>query len=427
MAPDASRDPRPAGCGLRAAGAPRYAHGVQDDVISSIHIQSRRLAAVQAPVIPIVGRWTAETPGTISLGQGVVSYAPPVEAIEAARRFGADLGDHRYGPVEGLKPLVDAIEQKLAAENGIHVRPQSRVLVTAGGNQAFMNAVLAVTDPDDEVILPTPYYFNHEMAVVIAGATPIGVPTTPDYQLDVAAIAAAIGPRTRAIVTVSPNNPTGAVYPERDLRAINALCRERGVCHIHDEAYEYFTYGGVAHFSPGSIEGAAPHTISLFSLSKAYGMASWRIGYMVIPEALNDAVNKIQDTILICPPAASQHAALAALKVGRGFARAHVDRLDTMRRAIADALGRADVPCELPSPDGAFYYLVRVHSTMDPMRLTERLIKEHRVATIPGSAFADSSPCSIRISYGALDSDSIAEGLRRLADGLRALGSGRES
>ena len=392
---------------------------MHDDVISSTHGQSRRLASVQAPVIPIVARWTAETPGTISLGQGVVSYEPPAEALDAARRFGGSLADHRYGPVEGLKPLVEAIEEKLAAENGIRVRPHSRVLVTAGGNQAFMNAILAVTDPDDEVVLPTPYYFNHEMAVVIAGAKPVGVPTTSTYQLDVGAVEAAIGPRTRAIVTVSPNNPTGAVYPEADLRAVNTLCRDRGLFHVHDEAYEYFTYGGVKHFSPGSIEGAAPHTISLYSLSKAYGMASWRIGYMVIPEALNDAVNKIQDTILICPPAASQHAALAALKVGRRFAGAHVDRLDRMRRAIADALGGPDVPCELPSPDGAFYYLVRVHAAMDPMRLTERLIREHRVATIPGSAFADPSPCSIRISYGALDSDSIVEGLRRLVGGLR--------
>jgi aspartate/methionine/tyrosine aminotransferase len=394
---------------------------VQNDVISRIHGQSRRLAAVQAPVIPIVGRWTAETPGTISLGQGVVSYEPPKEALAAAREFGGSLADHRYGPVEGLKPLVDAIEEKLAAENGIRVRPRSRVLVTAGGNQAFMNAILAITDPGDEVILPTPYYFNHEMAVDIAGATAVGVPTTSDYQLDVDAIAEAITAKTRAVVTVSPNNPTGAVYPEADLRAINGLCRERGLFHIHDEAYEYFTYGDVRSFSPGSIEGAAAHTISLYSLSKAYGMASWRIGYMVIPESLDDAINKIQDTILICPPAASQHAALAALKVGRGFAGAHVQRLDTMRRAIAEALGAPDIPCELPSPDGAFYYLVRVRSPMDSMRLTERLIKEHRVATIPGSAFADASPCSVRISYGALDSASIVEGLRRLADGLRAL------
>ena len=154
--------------------------------------QSRRLAAVQAPVIPIVGRWTAETPGTISLGQGIVSYQPPPETAAAVREFGGALADHRYGPVEGLATLVAAIERKLADENGIPVRPASRVVVTAGGNQAFMNAVLAITDPGDEIILPTPYYFNHEMAVVIAGAVAVGVPTTSDYQLDIQRLADAI-------------------------------------------------------------------------------------------------------------------------------------------------------------------------------------------------------------------------------------------
>ena len=194
------------------------------------------------------------------------------------------------------------------------------MFVTAGGNQAFVNAVLAVTDPGDEVILPTPFYFNHEMAIVIAGAVPVGVPTTREYQLDVAAIAAAITPRTRAIVTVSPNNPTGAVYPEAALREVNQLCRDRGVFHIHDEAYEYFAYRAVAALLARVDRRTRRLTrISLYSLSKGYGMASWRVGYMVVPAGLWDAVNKIQDTLLICPPAASQCAAAAALRVGRAY------------------------------------------------------------------------------------------------------------
>ena len=396
--------------------ARRYA-----DAVHTGHRESLRLTAVQAPVIPIVGRWIAETPGTISLGQGVVSYGPPREAVEAARRFGGATSDHRYGPVEGLPALVDLLEAKLASENGIQVRPASRVLVTAGGNQAFMNAVLAVTDPGDEIILPAPYYFNHEMAIVMAGARAVAVPTDDQYQLDVPAIAAAITARTRAVVTVSPNNPTGAVYSSAALSEVNALCKARGVFHVHDEAYQYFTYGSARHFSPGSLEGAATHTITLYSLSKAYGMASWRIGYMVIPEALSDAVNKIQDTLLICPPAVSQQAALAALLVGRGHAAAHVEELDSTRRLIFDILQADDVPCDVPAAEGAFYYLLRAHSRLNSMTLTERLIREHRVAAIPGSAFADAAPSSIRISYGALDADSIAEGVGRLVSGLRAL------
>jgi aspartate/methionine/tyrosine aminotransferase len=295
------------------------------------------------------------------------------------------------------------------------------VVVTAGGNLAFMNAVLAVADVGDEIILPTPYYFNHEMAVVMAGAVPVPVPTTSEYQLDVDAIADAITPRTRAVVTVSPNNPTGAVYPEAALRAVNAMCRDRGVFHVHDEAYEYFTYGGVEQYSVGAAPGAGEHTISLYSLSKAYGMASWRLGYMVIPARLWDAVNKVQDTLLICAPAVSQAAALAALAVGRPYAASRLAGLDATRLRVHDALSATDMPCEAPLSDGAFYFFVRVRTPLSPMVLTERLIREHRVAVIPGSAFGHTGTCAIRVSYGALDAGTIAAGLERLVVGIRAL------
>ena len=261
---------------------------------------SRRLAAVQAPVIAVVSRWIAETPGTISLGQGVVSYGPPADVIAAALRASARADAHGYGPIEGEPELVAAIERKLRQDNAIVVRPDSCVFVTAGCNLAFTHAMLAIVEPDDEVILPVPYYFNHEMAVQMAGGRAVPVRTTAGHQLDLDAIAGAITPRTRAVVTVSPNNPTGAVYDEASLCRLNALCAARGVFHVSDETYEYFTYGRAAHFSPGGIPGAAAHTISLFSLSKAFGMAGWRVGYLVVPQALSDAVGKIQDTLLIC-------------------------------------------------------------------------------------------------------------------------------
>jgi len=384
--------------------------------------QSRRLAAVQQPIIPIVSRWIAETPGTVALGQGVVSYGPPDAAVDALRTFPGKPSDHRYGPVEGETNLIALIEDKLQRENSINVAGVSRVVVTAGGNQAFMNAILAITDPGDEVVLLVPYYFNHEMAVEMAGARVVPVWTNDNRQLDVAAIEAAITPKTRAIVTVSPNNPTGAVYPEHSLRAVNELCRARGIFHIHDEVYEYFTYEGAQHFSPGSIAGAAAHTISMYSLSKAYGLASWRMGYMVIPEVLWEAVNKIQDTILVCPPLVSQHVAVAALQVGRSFCDSHVARLNGMRTMMAEALGQAGVPCDVPAALGGFYYFLRVHTSMDSMTLTERLIREHRVAVIPGSAFGASHGCHIRVSYGALDAQTAEEGVSRLVQGLKVFG-----
>jgi aspartate/methionine/tyrosine aminotransferase len=377
----------------------------------------RRMLDVQTPVIPVVGRWIAESPGTISFGQGMVSWGPPPAALEALRAFPAAAGDHRYGPVEGLPALLAALSEKLQHENGIRSRG-NQVFVTAGSNLAFMNAILAVTDPGDEIILLAPYYFNHEMAIVMAGCRPVAVATRGDYQLDLDRLAAAITPRTRAMVTVSPNNPTGAVYPESDLRAVNALCRDRGLYHISDEAYEYFVYDGAAHFSAASIDGAEEWTLSLFSLSKAYGMASWRVGYMVVPSALTEAINKIQDTLLICAPHPMQHAAMAALQVGKAWAASHLPSLARMRDTARDAL---ETVAEVPRADGAFYYLIKARTSLDSMAATERLIREHRVAVVPGAAFGVAGGCTLRVSFGALEEATAAEGLARLADGLRAL------
>jgi aspartate/methionine/tyrosine aminotransferase len=379
------------------------------------------MQAVQSPVIPIIGELIRSVPGTISLGQGIVSYGPPHEALAAAADFGRTLDEHRYGPVEGSSALVAEIGDKLRRENHIEVARDRRVVVTAGGNMAFMNAVLAITDPGDDVLLLTPFYFNHDMAIAMAGCRTLAAPTDANYQVSLDAIRHALTPRTRAVVTVSPNNPSGAVYDEALLRSVNALCRERGLYHINDEAYEYFTYDGVQHFSPGSIDESRDHTISLYSLSKAYGFASWRIGYMVIPEHLFEAVNKIQDTILICPPVISQHAALAALRVGAAYCRPQVDTLAGVRESVRHELQSIADICEAPPAAGAFYYLLRVHATLDPFTLAERLIREHQVAVIPGSAFGLTQGCYLRISYGALDKESVAAGVLRLVRGLRAI------
>jgi aspartate/methionine/tyrosine aminotransferase len=227
--------------------------------------------------------------------------------------------------------------------------------------------------------------------------------------------------RTRAVVTVSPNNPTGAVYLESALREVNALCRERGVYHIHDEAYEYFTYGEARHFSPASIPGSAGHTVSLFSLSKAYGFASWRIGYMVMPAHLLVSVKKIQDTILICPPVISQHAAVGALEVGRAYCDGKRAGIERVRDIALEELGRIRSFCETPRADGAFYFLVRVDTPLGAMEMVERPVREHGVAVIPGDTFGAEEGCRLRISYGSLEEETAVAGIGRLVKGLTAI------
>ncbi len=383
--------------------------------------QAVRAVAIQPPVIPIVGEWTRDTPGTISLGQGVVGWGPPEAAYEGIEHFRKDADNHKYKLSQGIPALLELIGEKLRKENDIGLVPQERVFVTAGANMAFLNAILAITDPGDEVILPSPFYFNHEMAVTMLGCRPIIVPSDNEHQLDLPALASAITERTRAIVTVSPNNPSGTVYPEEDLRAVTTLCREHGLFHISDEAYEYFTYEGHRHFSPGSAQDADEHVISLFSLSKAYGFASWRIGYMVTPPQLVDAVKKIQDTNLICPPVVSQYAAMGCLQVGQAYCEEKLGAVRDIRSLVLERLADWNSFAQASPALGAFYVLLKVNVDLPALDLTRRLIENHKVAVIPGSAFGLTDACYIRLAYGVLDRPTCEEALERLESGLRRL------
>lgn len=382
---------------------------------------SLRMQSVQTPIIPVVGELIRANPGTISLGQGVAWYGPPPQAAEYIQKFLCDPQNHKYKLVQGIPELLAAIERKLADENGIRVGGDQRVVVTAGANMGFVNAVLAITDPGDEIILNLPYYFNHEMAVTMADCKAVCVPTDENYQLQPELIERAVTGRTRAVVTISPNNPTGAVYPEESLRQVNEICRKHGLYHISDEAYEYFTYDGARHFSPGAIEGSSQHTISLFSLSKAYGFASWRIGWMVIPERLFMPVRKIQDTVLICPPVISQWAAVGAMRAGRAYCETKLRVTREVRRLVLQGLQEVSDLVTVPRADGAFYLLLRIRAGIDPMHLTQQLIEEHKVAVIPGTTFGISDQCLLRVGYGALEEQTASEGIGRLARGLRQI------
>jgi aspartate/methionine/tyrosine aminotransferase len=380
-----------------------------------------RMDAVQAPIVPVVGDIIRQVPGTISLGQGIVHYPPPRAAIDAARAALERPAVNEYQDGNGLRALVDRLARKLRTENGVDVAAGGRIMVTAGANMAFMHAVFAITEPGDEIILPAPFYFNHEMAIQMAGCRAVAVPTDDRYQLRLDAIQGALTPRTRGIVTISPNNPSGAVFSGTSLREVNALCRDCGMYHIADEAYEYFTYGDARHVSPGSFPGASGHTISLYSLSKSYGFAGWRIGYMVFPDHLASAMLKSQDTILICPPVISQVAALAAIEVGRAYCEPFVRELAETRAVVLEALRGLGPLARVPPADGAFYCLLNMNTGMDPLVLTERLIREHRVAVMPGPPFGLTSGCYFRVAFGALQRETVAEGIGRLVTGLRAI------
>lgn len=394
---------------------------------------ARRLARVLEPVIPRVGALTAAHPGTLSMAQGMVDWGPPATVLEAvqAALAGAQADPSaaaaldRYGPMQGDPELLAALGAHLQRAHGLDLEG-SALLVTAGSNMAFQILMQVLCDPGDEVILPAPWYFNHVMAVQLAG----GVPVLPDAGLfpDPDQLAAAISPRTRAIVTVSPNNPSGVVIPPERLAAINALCAGRGLLHISDEAYAAFVHGQVAHGSPAAAPGAAAHTVTLQSFSKAYGMAGWRLGYAALPQPLLAALAKVQDTNLICPPRLNQRAAVAALAAGPAWLQPRLESLRQRRLQLLQNLRQArqaGLPARLlREPDGAFYALLQVRTPLTGLELVERLITEHGVASLPGESFglpATGGEAVLRLSYGLLSPDQLEQALQRLCAGVTAL------
>lgn len=386
---------------------------------------SSRMAAVDAPIIPAIAELVRSNPGTISLGQGVVNYGPPEQALQTLPGLMGDTQLHKYQAVLGHPDLIQALGHKLRTENNIHLDPDSLVMVTAGSNMAFLNSVMAIGDPGDEFILPMPFYFNQEMAIRMCGCVPVPVAVNADWSLDVDALAAAITPRTRAIITVSPNNPTGAVYSEASLTAVSKLCAEKGLYHFSDEAYEYFTYEGSTHFSPASLPGASQYTFSFYSMSKNYGMASWRLGYVVFPADLFDAMNKVQDTNLICASMPSQLLALQVLKYGRDWVAPKVEALAAVRKNVYQALGQLGDLVQFPETQGAFYVLMKMPGLkqgQDPLAFNRAMAQRHKVVSIPGFAFGLTNTHEAnyqRLSYGALQAASVSEGVERYVKAVK--------
>jgi aspartate/methionine/tyrosine aminotransferase len=380
---------------------------------------SQRIAAVSDPVIPVMANLIAANPGTISMGQGVVGYPPPPAIWDHVETFRSQPRNHVYQNVDGIPQLREALRAKLTQENGIDCR-DSEVIVTSGSNMAFLHVILAIADPGDDVIILSPYFFNHEMALRFANVHPLVVPSDANYLPDLDALQRAMTPRTRAIVTVSPNNPTGAVYPEAMLKAVNHLCASHGMYHISDEAYEYFTYDDHQHYSPASASGSTGHTISLFSFSKAYGFASWRIGYMLVPRHLYHPLLRIQDTNPICPPAISQFAALGLLESGVAFVRDAMQPLIAARAYCRQELQKRQSYLATASPSGAFYFYIKLRTGGDSMQIAKALIEQFKIAVVSGAAFGDESDCTFRVSYGAVSPEHLPEGIDRLMRGLHA-------
>ncbi|MBN1485932.1 MAG: aminotransferase class I/II-fold pyridoxal phosphate-dependent enzyme [Chloroflexia bacterium] len=351
----------------------------------------------------------------INLGQAIPNLPPLTQAIDAARRALDEDETHIYSPDAGLPALRRQLGETLRAQNGIHADPNSEILITAGANQAFLTALLTLLDPGDRVLLPAPYFFNHHMAVCLAGAIPVEIPLDPSdgFQLRRRELLPYLNPLPRAIVLVTPNNPTGAVYDPQEL---NDLCQElagRGIAIITDETYQHFVYEEARHFSPASRPEIRDQVITISSFSKSYSMTGWRVGFLVAPADFVQEALKVQDTMVICASVIAQKAALGALQAPSTALAQRRDVLAQRRQLLLERLPRIPGLSWQPAR-GGFFAFVQVAGCRDSFQLALDLLQQAHVVTIPGSLFGPYGEGCLRLSYGAVDLSELAQACTRL-------------
>lgn len=363
----------------------------------------------------------------IGFAAGEPDFPTPAHIVEAAQRAAADPAMHRYTPVGGLAPLREAIAER-AVRDGLDVTPDM-VVVTNGGKHALFNVFMALIGPGDEVLMPSPYWVSYPEQIGLAGGTCVTVDAdaTSGFRVSVAQLEAARTARTKALVFVSPSNPTGAVYPPDEVAAIGRWAAEHGIWVITDEIYRELVYG-TARFSSLPVEApeAAPRTIIVDGVAKTYAMTGWRIGWSIAPPALAAGIAKFQTQLCSNVNNVAQSAALAAL-TGPQDAVATMRAAFDRRRQVAVDMLRAIDGLEVVEPEGAFYVYPSVRGLIgrtiggrpisSSLELADALLDVAKVAVVPGEGFG--SEASFRLSYALADAD-LEEGIARIAEAVRA-------
>lgn len=363
----------------------------------------------------------------INLSVGEPDFNTPDHIKEAAKRA-VDENYSRYSPVPGYPALKKAIVEKLKNENGLTYEP-SQIICSNGAKQSVCNAVLALVNPGDEVIIPAPYWVSYPQMVLLAEGTPVTVEATieQDFKITPEQLEAAITPKTRALILCSPSNPTGSVYSAEELEALAAvLRRHERVIVLSDEIYEHINYIG-SHASIAACEGMKERTVVINGVSKAYAMTGWRIGFIAAPEWIAKGCNKLQGQYTSGPCSVSQMAATAAFAGDQTC-------VETMRQAferrknLIVRLAKEIPGLEVNDPHGAFYLFPKCSSFFgkrDGDRVINNstdfalyLLEVAHVATVGGDAFG--SPACFRMSYATSD-ENITEAMRRIKEACARL------
>lgn len=363
---------------------------------------SQRVRNIAASATKEMAIIAARLGGCVSLGQGVPSFGTPAHIIEAVTRvLKEDPGSGKYSLQTGMPVLRQEIASYLLREKNIEIDPDKEVCVTVGGMEALLATVLTVVDQHDEVILPTPTYASYIEQIHLAGGTPVHVPLTGEWGLDLEAIQSAVTPRTRAIMLCNPGNPTGTVFSDTETIALCELALEHNFVVITDEAYDYIVYGGSSPCSPLGMTRFRDNVISVYSLSKKYALTGWRVGWVAAAAGWMEQIMKVHDATAICAPTPSQHAALAALKGDQESVSAMREKLVDRKELCCSRLDSLSDYFSYIPPKGAFYVMAKYLFSDDPSQdVAIRLLQEAKVVTIPGGAFGEGGEGHLRISFG---------------------------
>lgn len=348
----------------------------------------------------------------ISLGIGEPDFVTPKPILQAGVRS-LERGETQYTSNSGILELRQALSRHLNSRYGVSYDPERELIVTVGVSEALYLTLTAVLDPGDEVIIPKPCFVSYEAEVIFAGGVPVPIMTRleNEFQVTAADVEQRITERTKAILIGYPNNPTGAVLSRERAQALADVASQHDVLVISDEIYDRLVYGDHEHVCFASLDGARSRTVTLGGFSKDYAMTGWRIGYAAAPKEILAAMRKVHQYTIMSAPTTGQVAAITALEEGDEHVERMVEEYNQRRRLIVDGLNQLGLTTF--EPLGAFYAFPSIAATgMDDETFAERLLKEERVAVVPGNAFGAEGNF-VRCSY-ATSYEDIEEALRRL-------------
>lgn len=362
----------------------------------------------------------AEMDDVISLGVGEPDFDTPwhirdegIYSLEKGRTF--------YTSNSGLKELRMEIAAYLQRTQGLEYHYLSQIFVTVGGSEAIDLAMRAMINPGDEVLIPQPSYVSYEPCVVMADGKPVVIELKEEnqFRLTPEELEAAITPKTKILVMPFPNNPTGAIMECEDLEKLVPIIEKHDLFVVSDEIYGELTYGGKKHVSIAALPGMQERTILINGFSKAYAMTGWRLGYACGPKEVIGQMVKIHQYCIMCAPTTSQYAAVEALRNGDEDVRRMRESYDERRRFVLFTLKEMGLPCF--EPEGAFYVFPCIREFgMTSDEFATNLLKEEKVAIVPGTAFGDCGEGYLRISY-AYSIESLKKALKRLENYVRRL------